>query len=235
MGLPYFYMPILDPSKGLIALSEDSSRHVVQVLRMQAGAFLQLTDGRGNLLTVQIESANKKQCLVKVVDSTFQAADGPQITVAMGLLKHTDRFEWFLEKATEIGIAVIIPIICQRTEKKQFRKERFAAVTVSAMIQSKQVWLPELKDPLAFPELIRSCGQGQKFIAHCQEDAKLSITDAIDPAIDSKIILIGPEGDFSNEEIDLALAFQFIPVSLGETRLRSETAGMVAASLLKLI
>ena len=124
MGLPYFYMPVLDPSRELITLEENSSRHAVQVLRMQAGELMQLADGRGNLLTVQIESAHKKHCLVKTVGSTYQPADRRQIVVAMALLKNTQRFEWFLEKATEIGIAVIIPLICDRTEKKQFRSER---------------------------------------------------------------------------------------------------------------
>jgi 16S rRNA (uracil1498-N3)-methyltransferase len=235
MGLPYFYMPVLDPSRELITLEENSSRHAVQVLRMQAGELMQLADGRGNLLTVQIESAHKKHCLVKTVGSTYQPADRRQIVVAMALLKNTQRFEWFLEKATEIGIAVIIPLICDRTEKKQFRSQRSEAVLVSAMIQSKQVWLPDLKEPMTFVDLIKSCSQAQKFIAHCHADSKTSLRDAINRDSDSQIILIGPEGDFSSEEINLALNFKFMPVSLGKTRLRSETSGVVAASLLKLL
>jgi 16S rRNA (uracil1498-N3)-methyltransferase len=235
MVLPCFYLAASDPAQTQITLEEDVSRHLVQVLRMEAGELLQLTDGRGNLLTAQIISAHKKHTLVKLVGSVHKPADGRKISVAISLLKNTDRFEWFLEKATEIGVSEIIPFISQRTEKKQFRYERLKAVLVSALIQSQGIWLPDFQEPRSFDEVLLSSLHEQKFIAHCQGGNKSFLPDTLKGAVGSRIILVGPEGDFTAEEIDRALASRFIAVNLGETRLRSETAAVVAASLLKML
>jgi 16S rRNA (uracil1498-N3)-methyltransferase len=233
MVLPFFYIPAYDPAQSEITLDGNTSRHIVQVLRMTVGDQLRLTDGRGNLLTAAINSTHKSHCLVSPVQSIHKPRDTRKIAIAMSLLKNTDRFEWFIEKATEIGVSQIIPFISGRTEKKQYRRDRLKTILVSALIQSQQVWLPDLQEPQDFRELIHDLQPSQKFIAHCREDARVLLADAMNKAADSQIILIGPEGDFTEEEISLAIKSAFIPVTLGETRLRSETAGVVAASLLK--
>jgi 16S rRNA (uracil1498-N3)-methyltransferase len=234
MTLPYFYINEYDPSQKEIILDEDTSRHVVQVLRMKEGEQLNLTDGRGNLITTEITEAHKKHCAVKVIDSRLTSHVSRKITIAISLLKNTNRFEWFLEKATEIGVSEIIPLICERTEKQKFRYDRMKGICVSAMLQSQQTWLPILLEPKPFSHLaIQQFENQQKFIAHCEDSGKSQLTNQ--PVNQSTLILIGPEGDFTKQEIELALQNNFIPVSLGETRLRTETAGIVAATLLKMI
>jgi len=158
-----------------------------------------------------------------------------KIAIAISPVKNNTRFEWFLEKATEIGVTEIIPLICNRTEKTVFKFDRMKSILVSAMLQSQQCWLPVLHEPTKFNSLITSSTQQQKFIAHCIDDAKRSLADLNNESLSSKIILIGPEGDFTADEIDLALQNQFSAVSLGATRLRTETAGIVAATLLCLV
>jgi 16S rRNA (uracil1498-N3)-methyltransferase len=232
MPLPFFYIEDITAENGLITLTEDASRHIVQVLRMKKGEQLQLTDGKGNLLTSEITDDNKKKCVVKI-KVTRHTEQGPRkISIGISLIKNAGRFEWFLEKATEIGITEIIPMICERTEKQHFRFERMKNILVSAMLQSQQSWLPEMKEAKSFDDIIKHSMQSQKFIAHCVEDKKVSLTDAINAATDSQIILIGPEGDFTKSEIESALHYHFIPVIIGETRLRTETAGIVAGALL---
>lgn len=236
MALPFFYIQDYNPSQKEILLDEDTSHHIVQVLRMKEGEMLNLTDGRGTLITAEINHAHKKRCEVIVIDSRFTSHDSRRITIAISLLKNTSRFEWFLEKATEIGVTEIIPLICERTEKQKFRLERMQQICISAMLQSHQCWLTLLHQPLKYEHFIsrkEPASTEQKFIAYCAEtsDKKpLSIFKPFNPGI----ILIGPEGDFTHEEVRHALERGFVPVSLGETRLRSETAGMVAAVLLML-
>ena len=235
MALPFFYISNYNPSQKEILLDEDTSRHIVQVLRMREGEKLNLTDGKGNLLTTEIIDDNKKHCLVKVIDSRLTTHDSRKITIAISLLKNSNRFEWFLEKATEIGINEIIPLICERTEKQKFRYDRMKGICTSAMLQSQQVWLPILHEPRPFNHLtIEQFKQSQKFIAHCIEKKKRNLSDLVNDSLPSQIILIGPEGDFTPDEIQLALQNHFIAVSLGETRLRAETAGVVAATILRI-
>jgi 16S rRNA (uracil1498-N3)-methyltransferase len=141
-----------------------------------------------------------------------------------------------LEKATEIGINEIIPLLCSRNEKQKFRAERLKSILVSAMLQSQQVWLPVLHEPIAYELLFRQqevAAASQKFIAHCIESEKRNLYDLVNESLPSQIILIGPEGDFTSEEIDIAVQNHFIPVALGDTRLRAETAGIVAVTLLR--
>jgi 16S rRNA (uracil1498-N3)-methyltransferase len=152
--------------------------------------------------------------------------------IAISLIKNRDRFEWFLEKATEIGVTAIIPLICERTEKEKFRFDRMQGICISAMLQSQQVWLPVLHEPIPFKQVIEEAKQEQKFIAHCMPGEKGNLAGLVNKELSSRIILIGPEGDFTREEADLAIQYQFSPVALGETRLRSETAGVVAATIL---
>jgi len=228
MHLPYFFITAYEKGREEILLEEDSSRHIVQVLRMQPGELLQLTDGKGSLLTARIVDAHKKKCLVKVEKADHRPAPGKSVSIAISLLKNAHRFEWFLEKATEIGVTEIIPLLCERTEKQHFRQDRMQHILVSAMLQSQQAWMPELWVPSPLASILASPDHPDKFIAHCLEEEKQGLADAIGPSR----ILIGPEGDFSQKEIEAALQNGFVPVTLGGTRLRSETAGVVAATLL---
>ena len=237
MALPFFYIDQYNPSITEIELNEDTSRHIVQVLRMKKGELLNLTDGKGNLLTVSIAADHKKHAAVKVEKILHQEPAQRKISIAISLLKNINRFEWFLEKATEIGIQEIIPLICHRTEKEKFRHDRLQNILISAMLQSQQCWLPVLHEPIAYELLFRQeevAKCAQKFIAHCIENEKRNLTDLVNESLPSQIILIGPEGDFTEEEINLALAHHFDAVALGDTRLRAETAGMVAATILKM-
>jgi 16S rRNA (uracil1498-N3)-methyltransferase len=237
MQLPFFYIKEYDPSQKEITLEEDTSRHIVQVLRMKPGDKINLTDGQGNLLTASIADDHKKHCRVNIEATLYQQPATQKTAIAISLVKNSGRFEWFLEKATEIGIREIIPLICERTEKQKFRHDRMQGICTSAMLQSQQCWLPVLHEPIAYELLFRQeeiAGIAQKFIAHCIEDEKHALASMINKTNSSCIILIGPEGDFSKKEIDLAVRQHFIPVSLGETRLRTETAGVVAAVLLAL-
>lgn len=229
MSLPIFFIE-QKPTSSIITLSEETSKHVVQVLRMKHGEQLQLTDGCGNLITASITDAHKKACTVSVLETHFTEQKARKICIAISLLKNANRFEWFLEKATEMGVTEIIPMVCHRTEKHHFRHERMKQILVSAMLQSQQVWLPVLIEPVKFNEVIKSSSSATKLVAHCEEEEKYSIRDFAKEH--SVQILIGPEGDFTNEEIESALQAGYKPVSLGETRLRAETAGVVAATLL---
>jgi len=229
MALPFFYISNYKNEQQVV-LDEDTSRHVVQVLRMKAGEQLNLTDGRGNLLTCVITEEHKKHCTVAVKQTHYTEPPKRKVSIAISLLKNSNRFEWFLEKATEIGVNEIVPLICERTEKEKFRYERMNTICISAMLQSQQCWLPVLYEPVEFEKVVISCQVQQKLIAHCEDGPKNQLTNQ--PVDQSSLILIGPEGDFAPKEIELALQNSYCPVSLGNTRLRTETAGVVAATLL---
>lgn len=238
MALPFFYVSDYDSSKKEIVLDEDTSRHVIQVLRMKKGELLNLTDGKGNIFTTSIADDHKKHCTVRIEDVKYKEQEKRKVSIALSLLKNANRFEWFLEKATEIGVNEIIPLICERTEKEKFRDDRLQNILVSAMLQSQQCWLPVLHKPIAFKLLLRQeevVNASQKFIAHCIGNEKRNLADLINDALPSQIILIGPEGDFTTGEVEFAMANHFDAVALGETRLRAETAAMVAATLLRLV
>jgi len=229
MPLPIFYQEQFS-GQSAFTLNEDTSKHVIQVLRMKRGEQLQLTNGDGEIITVEIISENKKATEVKILSTSNIPHRTSNITIAISLIKNINRFEWFLEKATEIGVSEIIPVICDRTEKQNFRYERMKNILISAMLQSQQAWLPMLHQPIKFTQIIKNSTHQNKYIAHCIEEEKKTIGNrAINQ---SSLILIGPEGDFTKEEIDLAVANNFIPVTLGNTRLRTETAGIIAGVLL---
>jgi len=227
---PYFFEPTL-PSSDEFILKEETSRHIAQVLRMKKGERIRITNGNGQTISAEIISPDNKKTKVKKTGEEISAPEKPQTTIAVSLIKNTNRFEWFAEKATEIGISAIIPLICKRSEKTHFRKERIRSILISAMLQSQQSWLPEISEPVKFSDIIKESYE-QRFIAHCLPEQKKELKDApIKPG--SKIILIGPEGDFTEEEIELAIAKNYLPVSLGQTRLRTETAAIVSAVLLR--
>ena len=229
-----FYVADILPSSLSVILNEETSRHIVQVLRMQNSEQLQLTDGKGSLFVAEITDNNRKKCVVKIVKTTTDSHQTTtNITIAISLIKNTNRFEWFLEKATEIGITAIIPLICSRTEKQYFRQERMQGILISAMLQSQQTWLPVLHAPTKFNDVIKQATQQQKMIAHCEaETSKTQLSQKLADPSTTQLILIGPEGDFTPEEIEQALQNNFIAVALGNTRLRTETAGVVAAAIL---
>jgi 16S rRNA (uracil1498-N3)-methyltransferase len=236
MALPFFYKEDTDLNTSNVVLDEASSKHIVQVLRMKVGEQLQLTDGKGNLFTAEITGDNRKKCIVTILKTVNHQRPTTNVSIAISLIKNNSRFEWFLEKATEIGITSIIPLICERTEKPAFKFERSNGILISAMLQSQQCWLPVLQEPQKFATFISKAKQEQKFIAHCiDENNKEQLTSQPISQLTSKIILIGPEGDFTTKEIELALQNNFIPVALGNTRLRTETAGIVAATVLKFV
>jgi len=231
MSLPFFFEENI-PADGSFFLSEGSSRHISQVLRMQEGEQILTTNGKGYSFKCQIISANKKKTEVKIIEKEFLPSTITKTTIAISLIKNRTRFEWFIEKATEIGVNAIIPLLCKRTENAHFKKERLVAIMTSAMLQSRQVWLPELSEPVKMDDILKRLDFDQKYIAHCTEEEKKELrTINLDPP-SSRIILIGPEGDFTDDEIKSALQQNYIPVSLGDTRLRTETAGIVAAVLL---
>jgi len=229
--LPFFYISD-DASAHEITLGEDTSRHIVQVLRMKTGEQLNLTDGKGQLITASITSEHKKHCTVVVVNRSHEPEIQPRTSIAISLLKNPSRFEWFLEKATEIGIREIIPLITARTEKEKFRADRMQTICTSAMLQSRQCWLPVLHQPAPIDQVIRQASQPLKFIAHCEDRPRGPLWQQ-DRSQDM-LLLIGPEGDFTTAEIDQALEAGFIPVTLGNTRLRTETAGISGALQLSL-
>jgi 16S rRNA (uracil1498-N3)-methyltransferase len=235
MSLPLFFTKEIAPLHQQLTLDEDTSRHVSQVLRMRAGELLQLTDGKGNLITAEITDAHKKRSTVKITGTSHAERSPRKTIIAISLLKNANRFEWFLEKATELGIQEIIPLLCDRTERQHFRFERMQSVLVSAMLQSQQSWLPELHEPVQFSKLMKGeavINLNQKFIAHCMDERqKRNLGSVVNRSLGA-IILIGPEGDFTSDEVKLAVEHEFVPVSLGNTRLRTETAGIVAATLL---
>ena len=230
MALPFFYIGTFEKTQKLLVLDEDTSRHVVQVLRMKQGEQLHLTDGLGHLLLADIADDHKKHCTVAVREVTFTPAAERKVTIAISNIKNASRFEWFLEKASEVGIAEIIPLVCDRTEKERFRYDRMNAICISAMLQSQQVWLPQLKEPQLFKVVLEQSTAMAKYIAHCEDGPKNPLAKQTHQP--TSIILIGPEGDFTPDEIERALQQGFVPVSLGDTRLRTETAGVVAAVLL---
>ena len=230
MELPFFYEQNIPSSNSHFTLSEETSKHCIQVLRMKTGEHLQLTNGLGILYKAAIVSEDKKKTVVLIEEAKTIPAPSKKISIVISLLKTANRFEWFLEKATEIGVTEIQPVISARTEHHRFRHDRMNAILIAAMLQSQQAWLPVLQEPVSYTDLIKKSTYSQKLIAHCEEEKKQFIKDL--PLSADTQILIGPEGDFSPEEIKLALDNHFLPVSLGETRLRAETAGVVAATLL---
>jgi 16S rRNA (uracil1498-N3)-methyltransferase len=233
MSLPFFYTDQKRFDADVLTLSEETSKHVVQVLRMKEGDTLHLTNGEGILLTVSITEAHKKKAIVKTLaQERFQSAQ-KKVTMAVSLLKNSSRLEWFLEKAAELGVYQIIPLLCERTEKMQFRKDRAQQILISAMLQSRQTYLTKLHDPIKTTALFTSdliTSFDQKWVAHCMDEDKKKINDL--PSGENIIMLIGPEGDFTEKEIADSMYHGFQPVSLGDHRLRTETAALTAAAFL---
>lgn len=222
-----FYSSTLTAGDATFVFDKDESRHIIKVLRKSTGDKLQITNGKGDLFEAEISLPSDSKCTVRITSVSQFEKPSYSLHLAVAPTKMNERYEWFLEKATEVGISRITPIICDRSERKIVKTERFEKIILSAMKQSGQCFLPVLDEPMDFDDFAAADFTGQKFIAHCEPTSKATLKQRLTPNQDVTI-LIGPEGDFSPKEIQLALQNGFVPVSLGETRLRTETAALVA-------
>ncbi|HSD08467.1 16S rRNA (uracil(1498)-N(3))-methyltransferase [Flavobacterium sp.] len=222
-----FYNPTINEDTKSFSFDKEESKHIIKVLRKKDGDILHVTNGLGLLFETEITLASDSKCTVEII--SIEKIDAPKykLHLAVAPTKMNDRYEWFLEKATEIGIHEITPIFCDRSERKVINIERFEKIILSAMKQCNQMYLPKLNSAITLKEFLKKEITEGKLIAHCEETNKKSLKSVLQPNTDYTI-LIGPEGDFSSKEIELALENNFIPVSLGETRLRTETAAIVA-------
>jgi len=222
-----FYNPTINYTQTSFVFDKEESKHIIKVLRKKEGDILHVTNGLGFLFTTEITIASDNKCTVKIV--LFEKQDAPKfhLHLAVAPTKMNERYEWFLEKATEIGVQEITPIICEHSERKVIKTDRFQKIIESAMKQSLHYYLPKFNEPITFKDFLKKEHSGQKFVAHCEETDKKSLKNELITNEDVTI-LIGPEGDFSVKEIQQAIAANFIPVSLGTTRLRTETAAVVA-------
>ncbi|KOH45122.1 16S rRNA (uracil(1498)-N(3))-methyltransferase [Sunxiuqinia dokdonensis] len=228
-----FYTPgITGP---IFYLDETESKHAVRVLRLANGDKIELVDGKGNFFEAQIVDAHPKRCGIEVTKtvSGFNKRNH-YIHLAVAPTKNIDRFEWFLEKATEIGVDEITPILCDHSERKVIKTERLEKVIISAMKQSLKAYLPKLNPLTPLKKVLESDWDGKRFIAHCYDQDKRELKNEL-ASSQSNLILIGPEGDFSEEEIEIAIRNGLIPVSLGQSRLRTETAAVVACHTVNLL
>lgn len=227
-----FYTPDLLGLK--YTLNEDESKHCVRVLRLAENDTLVLVDGRGGFYEARISDAHPKRCSVEIYNSINDYGQRPfYVHVAIAPTKNNDRFEWFLEKATEIGIDEITPLLCSNSERKVIKEDRLEKIMVAAMKQSLKAFLPKLNPLTSFNDFIRMEDDASKYIAHCEDQQKVHLKKMVKPK-ENSIVLIGPEGDFSPEEIKRALQNNYQPVSLGESRLRTETAGVAAVHIINL-
>jgi 16S rRNA (uracil1498-N3)-methyltransferase len=223
-----FYNPNIDQNTQQVTFDKVESRHIVKVLRKKEGDVVYITDGKGFLYTSKINIASDKKCLATIFSSEEQKKERDYLlNIAIAPTKNNERFEWFLEKATEIGIDAITPIITQNSERRVIKKERLEKIIQSAMKQSLKFHLPVLNDPVSFNEFLDQKFEGNLYIAHCHDTDKKGMKALIQPK-ENLTILIGPEGDFSSEEVSQSVHAGCIPISLGEARLRTETAAIVA-------
>jgi 16S rRNA (uracil1498-N3)-methyltransferase len=223
-----FFTPDINPSNTQYFLNEEESKHCIRVLRLEAGNEVQLIDGKGGFYTAIIQGANPKKTLLHInsVITEFNKRNH-YLHIAIAPTKNIERLEWFLEKATEIGIDEISIIICKHSERKEVKIDRLNKIITAAIKQSIKAYHPVLNTPLNFNQLLAKPFQGQKFIAHCENSDKINLKDQL--IIQGRyLILIGPEGDFTTNEIEDALHIGFKAITLGQSRLRTETAALEA-------
>ena len=227
-----FYAPDITPP--LYTLNEEESKHCIKVLRLEVGDTLHVTDGKGNMHLCRITVADARRCQIQIVSTEEEFEKMPyELTMAVAPTKNIERFEWFLEKATEVGVTRFVPIVCDHSERRIIKHDREIRVITSAVKQSLKAYHPALDELTPLRKLIAEPFDGDKFIAHCdssfdEKGAKRVYLPSIIKKNQKIMILIGPEGDFSPEEINFALENGFRPISLGEQRLRTETAAVVA-------
>ncbi|RYZ78208.1 MAG: 16S rRNA (uracil(1498)-N(3))-methyltransferase, partial [Proteobacteria bacterium] len=221
-----FYTPDIDPKLSQYFLSEEESKHAVRVLRLNVGDEVTLIDGKGGLYKAEIKDAHPKRTILQInsVTEEFNKRNH-YLHIAIAPTKNLDRIEWFLEKATEIGIDEISLIICQRSERKEAKVERLDKIITSAIKQSIKAYHPKLNAPISFNQFVKQNFDGDKYIAHCADGEKAELAQSFKKH-GRYVILIGPEGDFSPAEVDGALQNGYRALTLGESRLRTETAAM---------
>ena len=224
-----FYCPDIADT---LTLGEEDSKHCVKVLRMAEGTTIEVVDGNGNLYTCRITMAHPKRCAIEVLDEVSQSPHwGHQIVLAIAPTKNLDRIEWLVEKCVEMGVDRIIPLRCHNSERTVLKTERLKKIMVSAMKQSLKATLPQLDEMTPVERVFADSFSGSRFIAYCDEqlprEQRLTIASAYRPG-DDAMVLIGPEGDFSPDEVQAAIHAGFLPVTLGDSRLRTETAGLMA-------
>ena len=222
-----FYNININETTENFSFDKEESKHIIKVLRKKDTDILYVTNGSGLLFKTEITLASDSKCTVKIISFEQSEPSKYYLHLAVAPTKMNDRFEWFLEKATEIGIHEITPIICDRSERKIINNERFDKIILTAMKQCNQLYLPKLNSAMTFREFVKLKNKGLQLIAHCEETNKKTLKSILKPN-ENITILIGPEGDFSEKEIEGALENNYIPVSLGNTRLRTETAAIVA-------
>jgi len=222
-----------DNTNKQFTLPPEESKHIIKVLRKKEGDIIHFTDGMGNLLISEIITSHIKKTQVRIIEKiSKEKKHNYYLHIAISPTKNIDRFEWFLEKSCEIGIDEITPLICNRSERKVVKLNRCRRILLSAMKQSLKYYLPKFNEPITFLNFINKKYKEQKFIAHCQNRTIINLKNQ---KIEKNIlILIGPEGDFSQNEINKAISNKFTPISFGESRLRTETAGVLATSIINL-
>ena len=229
-----FYNPSLDNSFKQFVFPAEESKHIVKVLRKSSGDSLYITNGKGSLFTAELLEADVKKCKAQIIDEEKTLPRLHSLHLAVAPTKMNDRFEWFLEKATEIGVNKITPILCQRSERKVIKPERLQKVLQAAMKQSLQHYLPKLNPMVSFEDFVKSNQSDLNFIAHCEDGEKAELKRRLQADKDV-LVLIGPEGDFTSNEIALAKENGFQPVSLGRNRLRTETAAIYACTVVSIM
>lgn len=225
-----FYTPSIEAHHHSFLLNEEESKHAIRVLRLQEGDIVHLIDGRGGLYKTEIIDPHPKRTSLRILEVTQEFGKvNYELHLAVGPTKNIDRIEWLIEKATEIGIHEVTPIICARSERKDVKVERLEKIAIAAAKQSLKAYVPEINEATSFVKFLNNIAEQSyvKGIAHCIDAEKKYINNTFSPG-QKYLILIGPEGDFSEQEIEMALSAGFIPLSLGEARLRTETAALAA-------
>jgi 16S rRNA (uracil1498-N3)-methyltransferase len=229
-----FFTPNLTHETTRFEFNTDESRHIVKVLRCKEGDILETTNGKGYFFTVRVQEAHPKHCKAKIVQFRRQLNKRYHLHLAVAPTKNSGRYEWFLEKATEIGIHEITPLICSRSERREINAGRMEKILEAAMKQSLRPFLPKLNKAVSVEEFIKHPFEGLKCIAHCEDSEKTDLKRRMG-ADQDVTILIGPEGDFTRDEIKSAIENGFNPVSLGDARMRTETAAIMAVATVAII
>ena len=229
--MEHYYAPQISDKNKLFELNEEESYHIINVMRYRIGSNLKLVDGKGNNYTVELFQIKNKKCILNITKKSTLKTQKPFIHIAISPTKKNDRFEWFLEKSTELGVSRITPIICDRTIRKKINYERAKKIIISSFKQSKRRFIPLIDDITNLKEVrIKS---SNSFIACCQDILKINL-DLIPKNKKYYLFFIGPEGDFTKSELNWALTNNIKPLSLGENRLRTETAGIMAVNFVNL-
>ena len=226
----------IKPTDTSFIFDKEESRHLIKVLRKKEGDQVFITDGKGHFFTTEITFANEKKCTVNILNVVHKIKNRSfHLHIAIAPTKLNDRYEWFLEKAVEIGIDEITPIICKNSERRVIKVDRMKKIIQAAVKQSLQFYVPIFNEPVSFDEFLKTQNASQKFIAHCEDENNKQFLQNIAKPENDILVLVGPEGDFTPKEIQRTIDLNFIPITLGHNRLRTETAGIYISSLMTLL